>query len=428
MRGAYLTMLLLVALPVQAQTVLTLEAAIETARAHAPELAQARTTVEAAKARADAARAPLLPQVTGTLGYSRSTFNGSASAGRDATTGGARNTFDMRNQFSASLRASQLIFDFGQSSDNWRAAQASAKAQVENEKVTWLAIEYQVRISFLDAAAARALLKVAEETLNNQTRHLEQIEGFVEVGTRPAIDLAQSRTEVANARLSLVRSQNNYAVAKAQLERAMGHDPGNYEVSSELPGPEMDESSGLEVLLQQAERNRPEFAALQFQVRSQELQLSATEAEHAPSLALALNLDEGGSEIDALAFNVGAGVSLTWPIFQGGAVAARVREARATLAGLRIEREVLRKDARLEVEQALLSLKAAQVAVEIAGEVEDNARQLLTLAEGRYTAGVGNVIELGDAQLVLTNAQTQKVSAEYELGVARMGLRRGLGK
>ena len=417
--------LMAVAVPARAQTVLTLEAAIENARTHAPELAQAETSVQAAKARADVAKAPLLPQVTGVLGYERSTYN-SAAANSDADTTHSR--WDTRNSFSASLRASQLIFDFGQTRSEWRAAQAMARASEENEKVAWLAIEHQVRTAFLDAAAARALLQVAQDTLANQERHLAQIQGFVEVGTRPAIDLAQSRTEVANARLQLVRAQNNYAVAKSQLERAMGVDPGDYDVSAELPGPEAEESGGLDALVDVAERNRPEFAALQYRVRAQELSVSAANAGHAPSLSLQASVDEGGSELDQLAFNVGAGVSLTWPIVQGGAVDARVREARATLAGLRIEREILRKDARVELEQALLSLRAAQSAVEIAEEVEVNARELLTLAEGRYSAGVGNVIELGDAQLVLSNAQAQRVGANYELGQARMMLRRGLGK
>jgi outer membrane protein len=95
---------------------------------------------------------------------------------------------------------------------------------------------------------------------------------------------------------------------------------------------------------------------------------------------------------------------------------------------MRIERELLIEDTRLELEQALLSLKAALEALEIAGEVVVNARERLTLAEGRYSAGVGNIIELGDAQLVLTNAQSQRVAAAYEVGQARLQLRRGLGR
>jgi outer membrane protein len=431
-----------------AQSVLTLEAALENARKHAPELAQAQTTLRAARARIDIARSPLLPQVIGSVGYTRSTFNSSGGGGSLTTSttntvagtttdttafagGGnsrSRFSFESRDQFNASVRATQLLYDFGQTRDNLRAAQASERAQIENARGTGLDVDHAVRDAFLTAAANQALVQVAQESLDNQARHLAQIQGFVQVGTRPAIDLAQSRTEVANARLSLLRAQNSYAVAKTQLERAMGFDPGEYDVSSEVPDAEPEEGTGLERLMEQAERTRPEFAALQYEVRSQELTLSSLHAGYAPSLSLQANVSEAGSEIDALALNLGAGVTLSWAIYQGGVVDARVEEARAQLTGLHIQRELLRKDTKRELEQAVLSLNAAQAALEIANEVVDNARERLRLAEGRYSAGVGNVIELGDAQLVLSNAQSQRVSATYELGQARLQLRIGLGR
>jgi outer membrane protein len=431
-----------------AQSILTLEQALEHAKKHAPEIAQSKTTIEAAEARIDIARAPRLPQVNGSVTYQRSTFNSSGGGGLSTTTtaGGAttdttttaaagggvgsrsRFSFDTRDQFNATVRATQLLYDFGQSTNNLRAAEASARVQVENARGTALDVDHAVRDAFMTAAADRALVQVQQEALDNQQRHLAQIQGFVQVGTRPAIDLAQSRTEVANSRLALLRAQNNYAVAKTQLERAMGYDPGEYDVSSQVPDPEPEENTALDKLIEQAEQTRPEFAALQYQQRAQELALSADRAGYAPSLSLTGNVSEAGSELDELALNFGAGVTLSWPLYQGGVVSARVREARATLAGVHIQRELLRKDTRRELEQALLSLKAAQAALEIADEVVENARERLRLAEGRYSAGVGNVIELGDAQLVLSNAQSQRVSATYELGQARLQLRMGLGR
>ena len=51
-----------------------------------------------------------------------------------------------------------------------------------------------------------------------------------------------------------------------------------------------------------------------------------------------------------------------------------------------------------------------------------------TLAEGRYQAGVGNIIELGDAQVAQTSAAAQAVQAEYNLATARAQLGRALGR
>ena len=56
------------------------------------------------------------------------------------------------------------------------------------------------------------------------------------------------------------------------------------------------------------------------------------------------------------------------------------------------------------------------------------AREQLRLAEGRYRAGAGSIIELGDAQVTLSNAAAQRVQAEYNLAAARAALLRALGR
>jgi outer membrane protein len=423
--------MLLPAALVRAQSappVLTLAAAVDTARARAPENGQARASLDAARARVEAARSPLLPQVTGTLGYERSTFNGGLAVNADGAAR-SRNSLETRDQWSAALRASQLVYDFGQTRDSFNAAKANAHAERHNVRASWLAIEYSVRSTYLDAAAARAQIGVARESLDNQQRHLDQIQGFVEVGTRPAIDLAQGRTDVANARLALLRAESEYAIAKTRLERAMGHKPlADYDVSETLPEAEPDESAGVEQLLAQAEKNRPEFAALDQQLRAAGFNVSANQGAYGPSLGVQADVAEAGRQLDELAFNMGAGVTLSWPIFQGGLTDARVDEARAQLAGLRSQRESLLADARQELQQALLSLTAAQSATEIAQEVVVNAVDRLSLAEGRYAAGVGSIIELADAQLVLSTARSARVSADYEVAQARAALRRALGR
>jgi outer membrane protein len=80
------------------------------------------------------------------------------------------------------------------------------------------------------------------------------------------------------------------------------------------------------------------------------------------------------------------------------------------------------------VEQARLSVRATKAAIEAAHEAAANARIRLTLAEGRYQAGVGNIIELGDAQLALTTAAAQEVQAVFNLATARAKLLQALGQ
>ena len=409
------------------QRVLELDQALKIAEEHAPELLEAEATLQAAKARVGIARAPLLPQLSMTGSYNYGTYN----FARGAPIGAQRpqSLLDTRSSFSAGLRATQLIYDFGQQWSLKEAAKHNAEAEAYRRDASMLEIQYNVRNAFLDAARNRALAQVAEATLKNQERHMAQIQGFVDVGTRPLIDLAQSRTDVANAKLALLQAQNNYAAGVVQLSRTMGTPTKtDYVVSDVLPGGESQESANIELLMQQAENLRPEFRAFKEQVKAQEAQLRSIKGQYGPILNAVGNADIQGFSFDRYAPNMGVGVSLSWPFYQGGLTNSRVAEAEAITRQIQAQLEILRQDLRVAIEQAGLSIRAATAALEVADDLVQLAKDRVTLAEGRYQAGVGNTIELGDAELALRDAQTQRVSAAYDLALSRALLHRTLGR
>src|SRR5262249_36107935 len=114
-----------------------------------------------------------------------------------------------------------------------------------------------------------------------------------------------------------------------------------------------------------------------------------------------------GSSLDALGPAWNAGVTLGWPLFQGGLTVARVREGEANLDAVRAQLDAERLQVRVDVQEATLALRAAKATVTASEEVVTNASERLRLAEGRYTQGVGSIIELGDAQLAMTQASAQ---------------------
>lgn len=408
------------------QRVLQLEDALATAEKHAPELLEAEATLQAARARVGIARAPLRPQLSATVAYSRETYN----FARGGPTGiAAQDPFDTRNAYSAALRATQLIYDFGQTWALRDSALHAAEAEEFRKSASMLEIAYGVRSSFLNAGKNRALAEVAQATLSNQQRHLAQIKGFVDVGTRPLIDLAQSRTDVANAQLALLQAQNNYAASVIQLSRSMGTpEVTSYDVSAALPGEESEEDSAVEALMQQAEEQRPELQAFKKQLLAQEDNLRSIKGQYGPTLNLVGGATVQGYAFDRLAPNLSVGANLTWPFYQGGLTDSRVSEAQAVTSQLQAQLEIVRQDLRVAVTQSGLSIRAARAALDVAGELVQLAKDRLALAEGRYQAGVGNTIELGDAELALRDAQTQRVSAEYDLALARALLHRTLGR
>jgi len=419
------------------QPTLSLEEALRTARAHQPQLRQAHAGTQAADARVAEARAPLLPQLTAQYGYQRLTANFISRPGSipnqqgpgAGTAGSASSSFDNFNYFSGSITANQLLYDFGQTSGRYRASQANLSATVDTERAAELLLALNVRAAFFTARANQALLAVAHEALENQRRHLEQIAEFVNAGTRPEIDLATARTNLANARLQTINAENSYGTAKAQLNQAIGSAGTlEYRLNDDTLPPLEQEEAGLEPLFAQALEARPEISSLEEQLRAQQLTVRSIEGNYAPSLGASAGFTQGGTALDKLGWNLSAGLTLTWQIFQGGLTTAQVHEAEAIEGQLAAQLDLERLQVRLEVEQVQLGLRAAKATVEATQDALLGAREQLRLAEGRYQTGVGNAVELSDAQVAMTSAAAQRVQADFQLATARAQLLRALGR
>lgn len=122
------------------------------------------------------------------------------------------------------------------------------------------------------------------------------------------------------------------------------------------------------------------------------------------------------------------GATLSWSLFSGGQSYYAVKEAQATRESLAAQRDQLLLQVRLQIVQAQLGVRASTQALAASTTALDNTREQLRLAEGRYQAGVGSVIELSDAQLAYTNAGAQKVQASYTLYASRAALLEALGR
>jgi outer membrane protein len=388
--------------------VMHLADALQAAATH-PAVRAAEATAEGAAARADEARGALLPQVDGRASWDHTFGEGAAWAG--------------------SVGLEQTIFDFGATPNSWAAARRTAAAgRLDTEEVQ-VAVALAVRHAWFAAVAAKALVGVAAEALANEERHLGQVEAFVEIGTRAPIDLAKARTDRANARVALLRAQGAYEQAKAALDQAMGVEgPLDFDVADE-PFPAVDgEDRPTESLLDEALASRPDAAALTERMAAQRARVHAATGAYGPALSFGATAGASGARLDGLGPSVGVGLDLAVPIFDGGVLHAQAHEARAELAVLEAEADTLRQQARVEIETARLAVATEKAALEAADEAVEAARQQLGLAQGRYETGVGNAIELGDAQLARTNAEGQRVSAAYDLAAARAELLAALGR
>ena len=410
--------------------VLTLAEAERVAQQRQPQLRAAQASTEAAEGRVEQSRAGLLPQLSAAAGYERTTTNYVFRPGATVATGPFTSSWSTIGFSSSSATLSQLIWDFGQTTNRWRSAQASSRAADDQERAVSQQVVLQVRTTFFNAIAYKELLSVARETLVNQRNHLTQIEEFVRAGTRPPIDLSQARADFGNAEVQVINSENAYLRAKVLLNQIMGVEGSiDYDVANDVLPALDEEGAALEPLLERALAGRPEIAFATEQIKAQQLLTRSARGAYGPAISAAAGFLEGAATgTGYVGWNVSGGVNLSWNLFQGGFTTGVLHEAEANLRFAAAQLDLQRQQVRVDVEQALLAIRASKGALSSARNTLVAARQRLSLAEGRYQNGSGSVIELGDAQIAAANAAAQVVQTEYQLATARAQLLWALGR
>jgi outer membrane protein len=415
-----------------AQRVLALANLERTALEVQPQLLAARASTDVAQGETEQARSPLLPQVIGSASYARETGNFAPRPGVTAAPGepvGGSLFSTSFDYWQFGLTATQLIYDFGQTWDKYKAARLNTDAQRDVEQTVKLGIVLNVRRAYFAARANKELVDVAKETLDDQNKHLSQVQGMVTVGTQPPIALAQQKAAVANARVQLITSQNNYETSKAQLNQATGMAGGtDYDVSDEDMPPLPDEDQGREELLKKALAARPELATLLKQRESGEATLASARGTYGPTIGASGAVTDDGLSLQQLVPNWSVGIGVTWPLFQGGLTRGLIHQAEAQVASFDAQRGVEELQVRLDVDTARLAVRAAKATIGAVDDALTSAREQLRLAEQRYATGVGSIIELNDAQVAYTSAAAQVVQARYGLATARAQLLAAMGR
>ena len=416
--------------PPPVSATVTIDDAVGAALAHHPDVVVAGAQIDAAHAQARQARAPLLPQLNASGRYDYSWSDSSGRFGDPGTgTGTGNGSGSSGDSYSASLSGGVLLWDFGQTKNRWRSALESADAVEGGAEATRQTTVLEARLAFFDALETRALIQVARETLDNQQRHLSQTEEFVKIGTRPEIDLAKLRTQVAEAKSALIRAENDYRTAKARLNRAMGTSGSiEYDVAPAPLAPLAVEEQPTEKLYAVAVGQRPERLAQLATIRAQEADLRAARVWLLPALRLGADASYTGQDFGDPTLGASVGVTLSWNLFDGLGSPAAVDASRAQLVVQKARLTGVQQQVWQDLEQARIGVGSAKAEEESAELAVVSARELLRLANERYAAGVGSALELSDAEVEVANASAQRVKVTYDVATARAQLLRALGR
>ncbi|MBI4637202.1 MAG: TolC family protein [Candidatus Rokubacteria bacterium] len=401
--------------PVQlAGRVLTLNEAVAIALERQPQILARVGELDAAQARVVQALAPLLPQMTFSYNQRRSqTF--SSVLGPDLAT-----------TYVAQQTATLKVYDFGKTYAAVDAARFNTQVSKEALEQTRDQIVLGVKQGYFTLLLSQRLVGVNQQALERAELNLRSARGFYEVGTRPKLDVTRAEVDVANARVNLIRANNAVNLARVSLSTAMGLPPDQTIQIEDILGYERMAVSPAD-LAAEALRARPEVRQATARVQSAEATARQMVRQFLPDLNANGTVGYAGNEYP-LSQVWELGFTLSWTWFEGFGNVGRLREARANLEAAKSNAASVELSVRQEVEQSYLALVEAEERARAAEKAVEAAQENFRLAQGRFDAGVGTIIELTDAQLAFTQAQSTEIQALADLRIGRAQLERALGR
>lgn len=415
MRVGVCIAIVVTALPAQTLRMLPLPEAQEIAVKNNPRLGVAQLSARAAAETPKQVRANYFPATVANL-----TAVGADNGSRIAA--GALNNPILFSRFGTGVTVSQLLTDFGRTSDLANSARLRAQSQGEFVQAARADILLQVNRAYFSALRAQALVRVAEQTVAARQLNVDQISALAASKLKSGLDVSFANVNLSEAKLLLVRAQNESKAAFSDLAASMGVAYEEYGLV-EQPFPEP-LAAPLLSLIREAAAERPELASLRLEAESARKFADSERALRLPTVsAVAAGGVVPARDETNLRGRYGAvGVNLSIPIFNGGLFASRYAEAdlRAQAAARRVndlENQIAR-----DVQVAWLNTNTAFERVDLTRQLLDQASLAVDLAQARYDLGLSSIVELTQAQLNKTGAEIASATAKYDYQLQRATL------
>jgi outer membrane protein len=341
----------------------------------------------------------------------------------------------VQNGYSASLGITQLIFDGGKWWNNLAAADIgleASEAQVEEQR---LQITYLVEQRFYELVRAQRQLQVFGEAATRSRDQANYTQRLFEGGRATQADVYAARANRDNDEVQRLGQERAVELARADLSTAVGLDPGTPLTVTEPPNmmAEPAQAPALQPALERALGNRPSLKAFALAADQNRKLASAAKGDYWPSVSVSAGYRRGSQTWSAFHDSIdrnaqlSGSIDLTWNIFNGFITQANVRKANIQVALAENDLANGRRGVANDVEKAVAQLAAARAQARVAQQAEQTAKEGLRLARTRQEVGVGNQLEVRDAELKLTQAQLNVVGSLVDGREAEAALRRAQG-
>lgn len=410
----------------------------ELARDSDPQFSAAESTQLLSKEGAVQARAALLPQLNGSASYNRSHSNstGSQVFANTLITSDSDSTSTSR-EYGVNLR--QVVWDGGLFS-RVRSQNALATAGDFQLKSAGDSLMTRTSAAYFNVLVAMETLAAAEAQEQALKKQFDFADKRLEVGLAPITDVHEAKAQYEAARANTIVTRNALDDAYRALAEITGKDA---EVLKSLPvdfQPALPSSLDANGWVQAALDNNPALKAREYQLRSAESDVATARAGHLPTLYLGANygktrtdgdqtnnLTSTSTAFDNESRSRSIGLTLSVPIFSGGATQSQVRSALA-------QRDITADQLEQQKRALVRSTRSAYETL-VAGISEVEARRASVFAaRNAYEAsqiglevGTRTVLDVLNNQQTLFNAEREYALSRYNFLQNRLLLEQAAG-
>ncbi len=414
--AAVLAACLALAAPARAET---MSGALSRAYVGNPDLNQERAGTRAEDENIPRATAGWRPTVnaTGQFGYNY----------LDTTQGGVR-THGSTPPTSVGLTVTQNVFNGGRTLNSVRQAESNVFGSRENLRNTEQDVLLNGATAYMNVLRDTAILDLRRNNITVLEEQLRQTRDRFNVGEVTRTDVAQAESSLASSRSDYFTAQANLQTSIANFRQIIGIEPTRLEpartIETLLP---KDMNGAVDLALGE----HPAIQAAFHAVDAAELQVKLVEGELYPTLNVVGSVQHDTDYIgirNATFLNGAVKGQLSIPIYEGGEVYARARQAKETLAQARLQADLQRDTVRADVVSAWGSLDAARAVIQSAKAAVKAAEIALEGIREEAKVGQRTTFDVLFAQQTLLNTRVSLVTAQRDRVVASYAVFSAIGR
>ena len=332
-----------------------------------------------------------------------------------------------RNSHTNGFTASIPLYTGGKLSGTIEQAVQNYKSSEYGVDESYQAVKLSATNGYYAVLQAIDTVKLSKDSVERLSAHLQNVQAQYDVGVVAKVDVLRSQVELADAEQTLIKAQNAYDLAVADLNNIIGLPHGtDLKVTESLQYNKYD--NPMENCINFALANRPELFQAEAGIEAAKAAVKVAKSGYMPQVAASASNDWSSTSWpgdDNQNWDVGVSVSMN--VFDSGVTAAKVNASEASLYKAEETYRQTKDSVQLDVRNNYLSLREAEKRIATSKVAVDSAEEDYRISQLRYQAGVGTNIDVMDAQVALTQAKNNYVQALYDYNTSSAALAKAMG-